>query len=156
MIRNVYAVCSIRFSEDRDRAGKASRRGSRRRDELPDSQGRCGEAIGLQRDCRARHRRCGGRCDECRDRSKRWLTISWLRSRKFDNRHDWKEVDAAPVESWIQREATVLLGERIKAKSWVVGVKVFADHIWQKVLSKEYQSFSIGGRGVRVPRVRFG
>ncbi len=79
-----------------------------------------------------------------------------LRSRKFDNRHDWKPVDAAPVESWIQREATVLLGERIKAKSWVVGVKVFADHIWQKVLSKEYQSFSIGGRGVRVPRVRFG
>jgi len=79
-----------------------------------------------------------------------------LRSRKFDNRHDWKAVDAAPVESWIQREATVLLGERIKAKSWVVGVKVFADHIWQKVLSKEFQSFSIGGRGVRVPRVRFG
>ena len=79
-----------------------------------------------------------------------------LRSRKFDNRHDWRAVDAAPVESWIQREATVLLGERIKAKSWVVGVKVFADHIWQKVLSKEYQSFSIGGRGVRVPRIRFG
>ncbi|HQQ37030.1 MAG TPA: XkdF-like putative serine protease domain-containing protein [Methanothrix sp.] len=79
-----------------------------------------------------------------------------LRSRKFDNRHDWKAVDAAPVESWIQREATVLLGEKIKAKSWVVGVKVFADHIWEKVLSKEYQSFSIGGRGVRVPRVRFG
>ena len=79
-----------------------------------------------------------------------------LRSRKFDNRHDWRAVDAAPVESWIQREATVLLGEKIKAKSWVVGVKVFADHIWQKVLSKEYQSFSIGGRGGRVPRVRFG
>lgn len=59
-----------------------------------------------------------------------------LRPRKFDNRHDWRELDAAPVESWIQREATVLLGERIKAKSWVVGVKVFADHIWHKVLSK--------------------
>ena len=51
---------------------------------------------------------------------------------------------------------TVLLGEFIKAISWVVGVKVFADHIWQKVLSGEYQAFSIGGRGVRVPRVRFG
>ena len=79
-----------------------------------------------------------------------------LRSRKFNNRHDWKAVDAAPVESWIQREATVLPGERIKAKSWVVGVKGFADHIWEKVLAGEYQSFSIGGRGVRVPRVRFG
>jgi Putative phage serine protease XkdF len=44
-----------------------------------------------------------------------------LRPRKFDNRHDWRELDAAPVESWIQREATVLLGERIKDKSWVVG-----------------------------------
>jgi len=32
-----------------------------------------------------------------------------LRSRKFDNRHDWRAVDAAPVESWIKREATVLL-----------------------------------------------
>jgi hypothetical protein len=48
-------------------------------------------------------------------------------SRKFDNRHDWKEVDAAPVESWIERETTVLLGERIKAKSWVLGLKVFAE-----------------------------
>jgi hypothetical protein len=79
-----------------------------------------------------------------------------LNSRKFDNRHDWKAVDAAPVESWIQREATTLLGESIKANSWVVGVKVFADHIWQKVQSGEYRSFSIGGRGVRVARVRFG
>ncbi len=79
-----------------------------------------------------------------------------LNSRKFDNRHDWKAVDAAPVESWIQREATVLLGEKIKANSWVVGVKVFADHIWEKVQSGEYRSFSIGGRGVRVARVRFG
>jgi hypothetical protein len=32
-----------------------------------------------------------------------------LNSRNFDNQHDWKEVDAAPVESWIQREATILL-----------------------------------------------
>jgi hypothetical protein len=56
-----------------------------------------------------------------------------LISRKFDNRHDWKAVDAAPVESWIQREATILLGEGIKANSWVVGVKVFADEIWKKV-----------------------
>jgi uracil-DNA glycosylase family 4 len=79
-----------------------------------------------------------------------------LKSRKFDDRHNWRAVDAAIVESWIQRVDTVLLGEVIKAISWVVGVKVFADHIWQKVLSGEYQAFSIGGRGVRVPRVRFG
>jgi hypothetical protein len=35
------------------------------------------------------------------------------------------------------RKATILLGEKIKANSWIVGVKVFADHIWQKVLSGE-------------------
>jgi hypothetical protein len=79
-----------------------------------------------------------------------------LNSRKFDNRHDWRAVDDAPVESWIQRETTILLGETIKANSWVVGLKVFVDHIWKTVLSGEYQSFSIGWRGVRVPRVRFG
>jgi len=46
---------------------------------------------------------------------------------------------------------TILLGEKINADSWVVGVKVFADHIWQKVLSGEYQSFCIGGRGLQGP-----
>ncbi|NPV63665.1 MAG: hypothetical protein HPY61_13760 [Methanotrichaceae archaeon] len=78
-----------------------------------------------------------------------------LNSRKFDERHDWRAVDAVPVESWIQREATILLGEAIKACSWVMGVKVFADRIWAKVKSGEYRSFSIGGRGLRVPRIRF-
>lgn len=38
-----------------------------------------------------------------------------LPSRKFDNRHDWRAVDPAPVESWIKREATLLLREKIKA-----------------------------------------
>ena len=52
-----------------------------------------------------------------------------LKSRKFDDRHNWRAVDAAIVESWIQRADTVLLGEVIRAISWVVGVKVFADHI---------------------------
>ena len=52
-----------------------------------------------------------------------------LNSRKFDDRHDRRAVDAAIVESWIQRVNTVLLGEFIKAVSWAIGVKVFADHI---------------------------
>ena len=62
-----------------------------------------------------------------------------LRSRKFDNRHDWRAVDAAPVESWIQREATVLVGERIRARSWVVGVKVLLTisgrRLWPGIIS---------------------
>ena len=78
-----------------------------------------------------------------------------LNSRKFDERHDWRAIDAAIVESWIQRVDTILFGEPIKAISWVIGVKVFADRIWAKVKSGEYRSFSIGGRGLRVPRIRF-
>ena len=81
-----------------------------------------------------------------------------LRSRQFDDRHDERAVDAAPVEPWIQREDVVLSGERIRAGSWVIGVKVFAEGIWQKVRRGEYRAFSIGGEGVRAPRaprVRF-
>ncbi len=72
------------------------------------------------------------------------------RSRKFDNRHDWKAVDAAPVESWIQREATVLVGERIRARSWVVGVKVLLTisgrRLWPGIISPS--ALAGGGDGV--------
>jgi hypothetical protein len=39
----------------------------------------------------------------------------------------------------------ILLGEKIKANSWVVGVKVFADIIWQKVLSGEISVVQFSG-----------
>jgi uracil-DNA glycosylase len=78
-----------------------------------------------------------------------------IRSRKFDERHNWKAVAATLVESWIVREDTYLFGQLVKAVSWVIGVKVFDDMIWQKVKSGVYKAFSIGGKGVRVPRVRF-
>jgi len=78
-----------------------------------------------------------------------------IRSRKFDDRHSWRQVAAMPVESWIQRETTNLFGQVVKAGSWVIGVKIFDDGIWQKVRSGVYKAFSIGGRGVRTPRVRF-
>lgn len=78
-----------------------------------------------------------------------------IRSRKFDERHNWKQVAAALVDSWVFREDTTLFGQLIKAVSWVIGVKVFDDVIWQKIKSGVYKAFSIGGKGVRVPRVRF-
>jgi len=78
-----------------------------------------------------------------------------IRSRKFDDRHNWKQVAAMLVESWIVREDTNLFGQLVKAISWVIGVKVFDDMIWQKIKSGVYKAFSIGGKGVRVPRVRF-
>ena len=102
---------------------------------------------------KARYRRYSGRLDERRDHSKP-LAHSYMRSsRKFDNRHDRRAVEALPVEPRIQREMTNILGEKIKANSWVVGVKVFADHIWQRVQSGEYHASSIVGRGMRIPRV---
>ena len=52
------------------------------------------------------------------------------------------------VESRIQRERPRSFWvRRSRPIRGVVGVKVFADHIWQKVQSGEYQSFSIEGRG---------
>ncbi|MCX6675437.1 MAG: hypothetical protein NTW84_03355 [Methanothrix sp.] len=51
-----------------------------------------------------------------------------------------------------EREATILLGEKIKANSWVVGVKVFADHIWQRVQSREYQSLQYRGARFACPK----
>ncbi len=78
-----------------------------------------------------------------------------IRSRKFDDRHNWKQAAAVLVESWIVREDMKLFGQLVKAISWVIGVKVFDDVIWQKILSGIYKAFSIGGKGVRTPRVRF-
>ena len=78
-----------------------------------------------------------------------------MRFRRFDERHNWKQVEALPVESWVFKEDVTLFGQLIKAVSWVIGAKVFDDGIWQKVESGLYKGFSIGGKGVRTPRVRF-
>jgi hypothetical protein len=78
-----------------------------------------------------------------------------LRSRKFDNRHDWKAVDAAPVESWISERGYGAPEGEDQGQFLGGRGKGLCRPFWKKVLSKEYQSFIIGGRGVRVPRVRF-
>jgi len=78
-----------------------------------------------------------------------------MRFRRFDERHNWKQVEALPVESWVFREDVTLFGQLVKAVSWVIGAKVFDSGIWQKVESGLYKGFSIGGKGVRTPRVRF-
>lgn len=78
-----------------------------------------------------------------------------IRFRRFDERHNWKQLAAVPVDSWVFHEDVTLFGQLIKAVSWVIGVKVFDDGIWRNVLSGLYKGFSIGGKGVRIPRVRF-
>lgn len=78
-----------------------------------------------------------------------------IRFRRFDERHSWRQISAMPVESWVFREDVTLFGQLIKAVSWVIGVKISDDGAWQKVRSGDYRAFSIGGRGVRTPRIRF-
>lgn len=78
-----------------------------------------------------------------------------IKSQKFDVRHNWKRVRASIVESWIAKSDFEWMGEVIKKGSWIIGVKVFDDDLWSKIRAGVYKAFSIGGRGVRVRRVRF-
>ena len=84
---------------------------ARRGDTRLDCQGRCGEAIGYS--VIAEPDTVDAQSDVMSAETIEEMAHNFLlHSRKFDNRHDWRAVDAAPVESWIQREATVLLGRR--------------------------------------------
>ena len=78
-----------------------------------------------------------------------------INSQKFDVRHNWKRVRASIVESWIAKADFEWMGEVIKKGSWIIGVKIFDDDLWGKIKAGVYKAFSIGGRGVRVRRVRF-
>lgn len=78
-----------------------------------------------------------------------------INSRNFDVRHNWKRVRASIVESWIAKSDFEWMGQVIKKGSWIIGVKVFDDDLWGKIKAGVYRAFSIGGRGVRVRRVRF-
>jgi len=41
--------------------------------------------------------------------------------------------------------------EMVKAGSWVMGVGVYDEGVWQGVLNKEFTGFSIGGYAIREP-----
>lgn len=63
--------------------------------------------------------------------------------RLIDAEHSREDITAAPVESWVAREDTVINGQPVKAGSWVMTVKVDDDDEWSKVVSGEYTGFSI-------------
>ena len=63
--------------------------------------------------------------------------------RAIDAEHSREDIDAAPVESWIAREDTVVDGTPVKAGSWLMTVKVEDDEEWEKVVSDKYTGFSI-------------
>ena len=63
--------------------------------------------------------------------------------RAIDTEHSRKDIDAAPVESWITREDPIINGTPVKAGTWLMTVKVENDDEWSKVVSGEYGGFSI-------------
>lgn len=53
------------------------------------------------------------------------------------------------LESWIQREDTVIGGQTVKAGTWLLAVHVVDDDIWARVKDGRITGFSIGGRAKR-------
>jgi len=55
------------------------------------------------------------------------------------------------LESWIQRESTVIGAEMVVAGTWMLAVRVLDDDLWQAVKDGRITGFSIGGTGKRTP-----
>jgi len=71
-------------------------------------------------------------------------------SRIFFDRHR-KPARAELVKFWFAEDDQKVLGQLVKAGSWVLCVHVSDDKIWDKIKRGEYTGFSVGGRGVRIP-----
>ena len=53
--------------------------------------------------------------------------------------------DVAIVESYILRESTRIGGRKLPAGTWMLGLKIFDDKLWDKVKKGELKGISIGG-----------
>jgi hypothetical protein len=66
-----------------------------------------------------------------------------------------KPMAADVVESYIAPRDFDFMGQhgpqKVKKGAWILGVKVADPKEWQKVLSGEYNGFSVGGLGLRDP-----
>lgn len=49
------------------------------------------------------------------------------------------------VESWIAPVDLEINGETVKSGTWLMGIRVKSDHLWQKVKTGELTGLSIGG-----------
>jgi len=74
--------------------------------------------------------------------------------REFRDRHTRRKVRTEIIRSWVNDHDFTYAGQLIKAGSWLMCVRVLDDEIWGKIKSGIYRAFSIGGRGVRIERVR--
>lgn len=73
-----------------------------------------------------------------------------LAHRTIGNMHA-NVAEAAPVESFIAPVDMTINGETIRKGSWVIGIKIFDDALWQAYLDGEYTGVSIGGSAERIP-----
>jgi len=71
-----------------------------------------------------------------------------VKSRVVGDRHS-KKAKAEVVESYIAPIDFEWGGQKVKKGSWVLGVHISDDRLWNAVKKGEYQSFSVGGFGVR-------
>jgi hypothetical protein len=71
-----------------------------------------------------------------------------VKSRIIGDRHR-RKAPAVPVESYVAPDDLELGGQPVKAGSWVLGVYVADPELWQQIKRGEYESFSVGGFGVR-------
>lgn len=86
------------------------------------------------------------------DTDDNWTTADQIESaahlfmksfRQIDTEHNRENIDATPVENWIQHEDTIIGGQTVKAGSWVMGVKIEDPEQWASVKAGEYSGFSI-------------
>lgn len=71
--------------------------------------------------------------------------------RQMKKGHSGNAVEAVPVESFIAPCEFELGGQKVKKGSWVLGVHVQDDDIWDGIKKGEINSFSPGGVGRRHP-----
>lgn len=63
--------------------------------------------------------------------------------RQIDTEHSRDNIDATPVENWIQREDGMVGEQLVTAGSWVMGVKIEDPEEWAMIKAGDYTGFSI-------------
>lgn len=67
------------------------------------------------------------------------------------NKDHMTDIDACPVECWQAEKAGILGKSTYGAGDWLMGTKINDPVMWQDVLTGKYKSYSIEGRGTRLP-----
>jgi len=57
----------------------------------------------------------------------------------------------ALLESYIQKSDDTIEGEKVKAGTWLIAMRVMDDELWQQVKNGDYGGLSIGGTALKEP-----